>query len=144
MSRVWRTDCKYGIRFQISPKKDLKAWNHVERLYETGITFHSCGCSGPGYIPKDKESLIQFLEQEKEVYIKHRRFWSNRIEPENESERNKDQNKNCEFLFSIPSEFKTGTKKNRKVNLEKAVQYWGEKIELIERYIKKITNNYIN
>ncbi|QXP78757.1 MULTISPECIES: hypothetical protein [Winogradskyella] len=132
-----------GLDFESPKKTDLKAWNHIRDLYETGITFHSCGCSGPGYIPKDKQSLIMFLQEKKENYIKHRRFWSNRIEPKNDSEKSRDWDKNNEYLFSIPNDFYTGTKKNRKVEIEKAVEYWSEKIEFIDNRLKKTTGNTV-
>ncbi|WP_162880278.1 hypothetical protein [Mariniflexile rhizosphaerae] len=127
-----------GLDFESPKKSDLKAWNHIRNLYETGITFHSCGCSGPGYIPKDKESLIEFLKEKKDIYIKHRRFWSNRIVPKNDSEKSKDWYKNSEYLIYIPNELKDGTNKNRKIDWEKAVVYWSEKIEYIESHLKKL------
>ncbi len=40
-----------GLDFESPKKKDIKSWEHIATLYEVGITFHSCGCSGPGYIP---------------------------------------------------------------------------------------------
>lgn len=128
-----------GLDFESPKKSDLKAWNHVKDLYETGITFHSCGCTGPGYIPKDKSALIDFLNEKKEIYIENLRFWVTRIEPLTESEKTKDWDKNANFLFNSPSEFRTGTKKKRKTDLKKAVEYWTEKVNLIEENIKKIT-----
>jgi hypothetical protein len=47
-----------GLDFASPKKDDTKEWNHIKDLYLVGITFHSCGCTGPGYIPKDKEKLI--------------------------------------------------------------------------------------
>ena len=35
------------------PKKNAKnQWKKIKLLYNKGITFHSCGCNGPGYRPK--------------------------------------------------------------------------------------------
>ena len=57
-----------GLDFE-SPKKDnIKEWNHIKELYSVGITFHSCGCSGPGYIPKDKDRLIAYFNEIKNDY----------------------------------------------------------------------------
>lgn len=59
-----------GLDFK-SPKKDnIKSWDHVSLLFEIGITFHSCGCSGPDYIPKNKETLFELSYQTKT------RIWS--------------------------------------------------------------------
>ncbi len=127
-----------GLDFESPKKSDLKAWNHIKNLYEVGVTFHSCGCTGPGYIPKNKSLLIEFLKEKKDVYIEHLRFWSTRIEPKNESEKSKDWNKNSEFLFALPPEFETGTKKKRKVDLKKAVAYWQKKVNKIENNIEKL------
>lgn len=146
-TKVWENqpykcpECKgmtanMGFDFESPKKADLKAWSHIQNLYATGITFHSCGCNGPGYIPKDKESLIAFLKEKREIYIQHRRFWSRRIEPKNDSEKTKDWDKNKKYLFRIPGKFYVGTKKNRTVEVQKAVEYWSEKIEFIEKHLK--------
>ena len=39
------------------------------RLFEVGLTFHSCGCSGPGYRPREPREYRAFLEQVREVYL---------------------------------------------------------------------------
>jgi len=59
-----------GLDFESPKRSDLKAWNHMKELYEAGITFHSCGCSGPGYIPKDKNKLIDFLSEKKKSILR--------------------------------------------------------------------------
>jgi DNA-directed RNA polymerase subunit RPC12/RpoP len=125
-----------GLDFESPKKTDLKAWNHMKNLYETGITFHSCGCSGPGYIPRDKSSLIDFLNEKKEIYVEHLKFWTTRTEPETESDKSKDWDKNSHFLFGLPSELNAGTRKKRKTDLKKAVEYWTEKVNKIEKSIK--------
>ncbi len=58
-----------GKDFEAPKKKDLKTWNHIQSLYEVGITFHSCGCIGPGYIPRDKASLLQLLNKNRTTYL---------------------------------------------------------------------------
>ncbi len=76
-----------GLDFESPKRNDIKAWEHIKNLYISGITFHSCGCTGPGYIPKDYDSLVSYLERIKQQYIDHRRFWQHRIEPTNDSEK---------------------------------------------------------
>ncbi len=63
-----------GKDFEASKQKNIKAWKHVKELYITGIRFFSCGCTGPGYIPKDHDALMAYLEEMKAEYIDHRRF----------------------------------------------------------------------
>lgn len=128
-----------GLDFESPKKSDLKAWNHIQNLYKTGITFHSCGCSGPGYIPKDKERLLVFLGEKRDIYIEHRSFWATRVEPKNDSEKSKDWHKNNKYLYSIPNDLKTGTNKNQKIDSEQAVEYWANKIKFIEGQLKELT-----
>ncbi|WP_282081431.1 hypothetical protein [Aquimarina algiphila] len=127
-----------GLDFESPKKNDLKTWSHMKNLYKSGITFHSCGCSGPGYIPKNKPQLLEFLNEKREGFIKHKRFWSNRIEPKTNSEKNKDLANNSHYIYSIPNKIKSGTKKNKKADKVLAVQYWAEKIEEIELQINKL------
>jgi len=60
-----------GLDFESPKKKDVKAWKHIALLYDVGITYHSCGCSGPGYIPKEKDSLIAFFQEKIDCYNGH-------------------------------------------------------------------------
>ena len=47
-----------------APKmSDKDAWKALENTHKLGYTFHSCGCSGPGFIPSDKADYEEFLEQ---------------------------------------------------------------------------------
>lgn len=64
-----------GLDFESPKKSDIKAWNHLRDLYSVGITFHSCGCSGPGYIPKDKSALIEHFEELLQGFQANLKFW---------------------------------------------------------------------
>ncbi len=128
-----------GLDFESPKKNDKKAWQHVENLYETGISFHSCGCTGPGYIPKDKEALLVLLKKLHKDYIEQRRFWSNRVEPKTASEEAKDREMNAKFLYSLPRKFIYGTKRNKKRDIERAVVYWADKTKQIEQYINGLS-----
>ncbi|MEM9078253.1 MAG: hypothetical protein AAGC43_14515 [Bacteroidota bacterium] len=123
-----------GLDFESPKKSDIKAWNHIKNLFESGITYHSCGCSGPGYIPKNKEKLMEFLNERKEEYVLHRRFWSNRIEPQNHSEINEDWHQNHQFLFKVPKELRT----DPRINSKEAIAYWTDKIEELEAKIQAL------
>jgi hypothetical protein len=50
-----------GRDFCAPKKKDIEQWKVVEILYQKGITFHSCGCSGPGYRPTKLREVPEFL-----------------------------------------------------------------------------------
>lgn len=50
-----------GLDFSAPKKKDKEHWKVVEILHQKGITFHSCGCSGPGYRPTKLRELPEFL-----------------------------------------------------------------------------------
>jgi len=59
-----------GLDFAAPKKTDTKAWKTLESLYEIGVTFHSCGCSGPGYRPRNPKALLEFLQQRLQEYEK--------------------------------------------------------------------------
>jgi len=57
-----------GLDFASPRMEDVKAWSHLKELYTVGITFHSCGCSGTAYIPKDSNDLRAHLEETRRSY----------------------------------------------------------------------------
>lgn len=57
-----------GRDFAAPRQRDKRAWATVAQLYEIGETFHSCGCSGPGYRPRDPAALRVFLRERLEWY----------------------------------------------------------------------------
>ncbi len=128
-----------GLDFESPKKKDVKAWNHISTLYKVDITFHSCGCSGPGYIPNDSNELINHLIRIKNTYLEHQHFWARRKQdPESQSEIAKDEHKNGNFLYRIPKQYKKGTQKKPKYDSKKAQIYWSERVAEIEKKIEKI------
>ncbi|WP_196890135.1 hypothetical protein [Aureivirga sp. CE67] len=57
-----------GMDFK-APKKDkIKEWEIVKSMYKLGNTFHTCGCSGPGYIPHNPKDYLIYLENRKVEY----------------------------------------------------------------------------
>lgn len=130
-----------GLDFESPRKNNIKAWKHISNLYKVGITFHSCGCSGPGYIPYDSEELINHFSRIKEIYLEHQHFWARRYEdPQTQSEIAKDKHQNGDFLYRIPKEMKIGTKNKPKYNSSQAQIYWGKRVRAIEKKIEIITN----
>ena len=133
-----------GKDFEAPKMKDKTAWKHLQKLYKVGITFHSCGCYGPGCVPADDFELTTHLENIKKTYIDHLRFWINR-DPSKKKRTQKeiqaDNNENCYYLFKIPKELKEGTRKNPKTNIEKAIVYWTDNIAKIDKHLKSLEYN---
>jgi DNA-directed RNA polymerase subunit RPC12/RpoP len=64
-----------GLDFKPPPKDDEKAWQVAAQLWEVGLTFHSCGCGGPGYRPRDPREYRRFLEHTLDDYKGTLRHW---------------------------------------------------------------------
>ena len=122
-----------GLDFESPKKEDVKKWEHIKSLYTVGITFHSCGCSGPGYIPNSKEKLTEHFVQLKEKYLKNIDFWRARTEPTNNQERDKDWNKNWSELSCIASKHRKEIIKN-----QEGVDFWLKRVQEIETKISLI------
>ncbi|WP_276379625.1 hypothetical protein [Flavobacterium sp. H4147] len=122
-----------GLDFESPKKDDLKKWEHLKSLYSVGITFHSCGCSGPGYIPNSKEKLIEYFEEIKKTYLKNMEFWRDRVEPSTKKEKEQDYNRNWSKLGEISSNYKKEIVTN-----QEGLDYWHQKIKEIEEKINLI------
>jgi hypothetical protein len=122
-----------GLDFESPKKDDVKKWEHIKSLYSVGITFHSCGCSGPGYIPNSKEKLIEYFEELKEKYLKNIDFWRSRTEPTNNSERDRDWNKNWVELGSV-----TSKKKKEIIKNQEGITFWLKRVQEIESKISLV------
>jgi DNA-directed RNA polymerase subunit RPC12/RpoP len=51
-----------GLDFKAPRQRSVDQWRKVELLYQRGITFHSCGCCGPGYRPATLAEVRAFVE----------------------------------------------------------------------------------
>lgn len=122
-----------GLDFESPKKDDLKKWEHIKSLYSVGITFHSCGCSGPGYIPNSKEKLIEYFEDLKDTYLNNIDFWRTRTEPTNKIEHNKDNQRNWAKLSTISSVYEKEIVKN-----QEGIDFWLKKVQEIESKISLI------
>lgn len=119
-----------GKDFEAPKKDDVKKWQHLENLYVVGITFHSCGCTGAGFVPRDKEQLKKYFEEILENYHKNLEFFRNRKEPQTKAEKQRELDKYGNFLYSIPIEIR---EKN-----EIAKDYWIEKIKSVEEKLRLV------
>ena len=124
-----------GMDFKAPKKDDVKEWRHIERLYSVDITFHSCGCSGPGYIPNTKEKLIAYFENIKQEYHSNLEFWRKRTEPKNDRELQIEESKNWKYLNQIPNEI---TQPKGIIASEDAKKYWFDKIKQVEQKLDMI------
>ena len=125
-------DANMGKDFEAPKKGDVKAWRHLRRLYSVGIAFHSCGCTGPGYIPADRECLIEYLMGIKADYEDHLKFWRERPEPQDRREIDRDKTQNWPRINSVPPELKD---KKGSVRNADAVDYWIGQIREVENRI---------
>ncbi len=124
-----------GKDFESPRKSDVKEWEHIKRLYSVGITFHSCGCTGPGYIPNTTESLIAYLLEIKRDYNYNLEFWRQREEPTNKSEIDRDKSKNWNYISKIPS---TISPRKGEIKNEDVKKYWIDKIKEIDNNLDKL------
>jgi len=122
-----------GLDFESPKKDDVKKWEHLKSLYSVGITFHSCGCSGPGYIPNSKEKIIEYFEEIKKRYLENMDFWRTRIEPTTKQEKERDLNKNGHKLSSISPNYKKEIVTN-----QEGLDYWHVKIKQVEEKLNLI------
>lgn len=125
-----------GLDFAAPPKDEVKKWEHLRNLYEVGITFHSCGCTGPGYIPRDKEQLLAHFERILSLYHQHLEAFRKRTEPQTQSEKDRDRQYHSAIITSIPREIRG--KNPFEVKNEDAKNYWFGKIKEVEHKIAAI------
>lgn len=122
-----------GLDFKSPAKSDDKQWAHIKDLYTVGITFHSCGCSGPGYIPQDRRAIISYLEKIRSEYMHALVFWRYRIEPENKKERELEFQKNGSKLRAVSNNAFKQTVTN-----QEGINYWLTKIKEVEERLALI------
>lgn len=125
-----------GLNFESPAKNDHKQWAHIKNLYKVGITFHSCGCSGPGYIPQDREAIIKYFEKIRSQYMHSLVFWRYRVEPETKREREIEYQKNGPKLWAISQNAFKQTVTN-----QEGINYWIGKIKEVEERLNIIRNS---
>ena len=57
-----------GLDFKPPRQSDAKAWKALHGMYRVGHVFHTCGCDGPGWIPKSKSEYDHYLDSTKKHY----------------------------------------------------------------------------
>lgn len=124
-----------GKDFEAPKQQDIKAWTHLQTLYAVGIAFHSCGCSGPGYIPHSKEKLIAYFEETIASYNSQLAFWRQRTEPANEQELQRENSKHWDKISKVPFEQRP---KKGAISNEDAKNYWIGKIREVELKLRSL------
>jgi hypothetical protein len=87
-----------GLDFKSPRRSDTRAWRTLQGMYRTGHAFHTCGCNGPGWIPKSSADYKRYLDSHRSDYVKQlshveiqeqltpdrkreaAEYWANRIE----------------------------------------------------------------
>ena len=59
-----------GLDLKAPKQPDIKAWRTLQGMYRVGHVFHTCGCDGPGWIPKSTADYHTYLEKQRSNYIK--------------------------------------------------------------------------
>jgi len=113
-----------GLDFKSPKNDDLKAWKHMRNLFVAGVTFHSCICQGPCYIPATTQKPAEFLQDRKRDYIEDLRFWLNRQEPQTKKEVEKDK---IESPHRLPHNL---SDKEGRISNADAIKYWTERKKL--------------
>jgi len=57
-----------GLDFKPPKKTDAKAWRIIQGMYRVGHCFHTCGCIGFGYVPKDHSDYLAYLRSRLDSY----------------------------------------------------------------------------
>ena len=57
-----------GLDFKPPKQSDAKAWKVLKSMYRVGHAFHTCGCDGPGWIPKSTSDYRKYLASQKKHY----------------------------------------------------------------------------
>lgn len=57
-----------GLDFKPPKQSDVKAWKTLQGMYHVGHAFHTCGCIGPGWIPKSTSDYRSYLSSAKKHY----------------------------------------------------------------------------
>jgi hypothetical protein len=50
-----------GFDFQAPRKESVQQWKKLKLLHLHKVHFHSCGCTGPGYRPKNYQEAKRLL-----------------------------------------------------------------------------------
>ena len=124
-----------GKDFEAPRKDDVRKWDHIKTLYAVGITFHSCGCTGPGYIPASGEALTSWFTELLKEYNDQLSFWRSRVEPTSQKEVDRDKSKHWDYISKVP--FGKRSKKAI-IDNETAINYWIGRIKEVNSRLETL------
>lgn len=58
-----------GLDFKAPRQSDEKAWRTLLGMFRVGHVFHTCGCDGPGFVPKSAADYRQYLDERRRAYL---------------------------------------------------------------------------
>jgi hypothetical protein len=67
-----------GLDFKSPKQTAVKEWRIIKGLYTIGMSFHSCGCNGIGYIPQNPKDYELYLENVLGNYQKQIAYYQNK------------------------------------------------------------------
>jgi hypothetical protein len=108
-----------------------------EELFTVGVTFHSCGCVGPGYIPGTDAELLTFLIEKRAKYVENLRFWLTRKEATTKKEIVREIKETRSY--SVQISFQSRPKKEY-ISPPTAIKYWNERLADLEVKIQYLNN----
>jgi hypothetical protein len=118
-----------GKDFEAPRMNQVKEWQHLAQLYKVGITYHSCGCGGPGYIPATKEALVKYFDEQINEANEQLEFWRSRTEPSDQKELDREYSKHYDHIWKIPHFLRA---KRAVVKNNDAIFFWIDRIKEIE------------
>lgn len=122
-----------GKDFEAPRTSDKKAWGHLRALYTAGITYHSCGCSGPGYIPATKDALITYFEEHIEEARTQLTAWR-AVSAKGKGHKNETGAARAfELALRVPADLRT---EGININTTEAIDFWIKRIRELEAKIK--------
>lgn len=124
-----------GKDFRAPKKTAVAAWKHIELLYDVGISFFSCGCKGPGYIPNTADRLLEQLQQTRTSYLGQLAYWRGEIDNSSSASKPRLRNPNSVHRIAFPVRLNPEGKKPTR---EEAKKFWIEQLNKLDEKIAHV------
>jgi hypothetical protein len=66
-----------GLDFKPPRMSNVKAWERIRAMYRLGHSWHTCGCSGPGFVPVDASGFADYLASRERLFAERLKTASN-------------------------------------------------------------------
>ena len=57
-----------GLDFKPPRANAVRAWRRIEGMHRLGHAWHTCGCNGPGFVPRDATGYAQYLARRERLF----------------------------------------------------------------------------